>query len=218
MDDNQAPGALRPNRRPLHHPPGHHRHRHHHHHHHHHHQAPSQSSSPPSLTPAKVDDSPLNLSKVFFPCPVIMTVMAIVAFCKTFLCLSSLSFHGGLLIILMKNDSKPSFYDFAIVFNIVERNSQRTIIITIITIATTSITTMKAASSPSSPIFSRSSWIQALTLRTTTTSIQVTTTPLIFSTNQRFFIMMIKFYHFLACNMNIGHIFTKNKGPFKILR
>ena len=82
----------------------HHHHRHHHHHHHHHHQAPSQSSSPPSLTPAKVDDSPLNLSKVFFPCLSIMTVMAIVAFCKTFLCLSSLSFHGGLLIILMKND------------------------------------------------------------------------------------------------------------------
>ena len=33
-------------------------------------QAPSQSSSPPRLTPAgKVDDSPLNLSKVFFLCP-----------------------------------------------------------------------------------------------------------------------------------------------------
>ena len=37
-----------------------------------HNQAPSQSSSPPSLTPAKVDDSPLNLSKVFFLCPVLI--------------------------------------------------------------------------------------------------------------------------------------------------
>ena len=55
-----------------------------------HNQAPSQSSSPPSLTPAKVDDSPLNLSKVFFLCPfipmMILIVIALIIQSLLFLC------------------------------------------------------------------------------------------------------------------------------------